>query len=102
VVIDFDKPTARVYVGSYNFSKPADLQNGENLLVIRDRRVAVSYAVEAVSMLDHYDFRVAQLDAKKAKKTLELARPPSNPGDKSWFDEDFTDIEKVRDRQLFS
>ena len=24
VVIDFDKPTARVYLGSYNFSAPAD------------------------------------------------------------------------------
>jgi hypothetical protein len=23
-VIDFDKPTARVYLGSYNFSTPAD------------------------------------------------------------------------------
>lgn len=102
VVIDFDKPTARVYVGSYNFSKPADLKNGENLLVIRDRRIAVSYAVEAMSMLDHYDFRVAQLDAKTAKKKLELARPPSKPGDKAWFDEDYIDIEKIRDRQLFS
>ncbi len=46
-VIDFDKPTARVYLGSYNFSKPADRQNGENLLIIRDRRIAVSYMIEA-------------------------------------------------------
>jgi hypothetical protein len=28
VVIDFDKPTARVYLGSYNFSTPADTKNG--------------------------------------------------------------------------
>ena len=35
VVIDFDKPTARVYLGSYNFSMPADQKNGENLLLIR-------------------------------------------------------------------
>jgi phosphatidylserine/phosphatidylglycerophosphate/cardiolipin synthase-like enzyme len=42
VVIDFDKPTARVYLCSYNFSVPADTQNGENLLLIRDRRIAVS------------------------------------------------------------
>ena len=53
-------------------------------------------------MLDHYHFRVAQLEAKTAKKKLELARPPSKPGDKAWFDEDYTDIEKIRDRQLFS
>lgn len=42
VVIDFDKPTARVYLGSYNFSKPADRSNGENLLLIRDRRIVTS------------------------------------------------------------
>jgi hypothetical protein len=42
LVIDFDKPTARVYLGSYNFSNPADTKNGENLLLIRDRRIAVS------------------------------------------------------------
>ena len=70
--------------------------------MIRDRRVAVSYAVEAVSMLDYYHFRVAQLEAKTAKKRLELARPPNKPGEKAWFDEDYTDIEKIQDRQLFS
>lgn len=102
VVIDFDKPTARVYLGSYNFSSPADLKNGENLVILRDRRIAVSYAVEAVSMLDHYHFRVLQLEAKTAKKKLELMRPPSKPGDRPWFDDDYTDVEKIRDRQLFS
>ena len=40
IVIDFDKPTARVYLGSYNFSDPADTKNGENLLLIRNRKIA--------------------------------------------------------------
>ena len=66
VVIDFDKPTARVYLGSYNFSIPADKRNGENLLVIRDRRIAVSYTVEALRIFDHYHFRVTQREAKAA------------------------------------
>ena len=43
VVIDFNKPTARVYLGSYNFSSTADIKNGENLLLIRNRRIAVSF-----------------------------------------------------------
>ena len=80
VVIDFDKPTARVYLGSYNFSSPADIKNGENLLLIRDRRIAVSYVVEALRIFDHYHFRVAQQEAKKAKKELVLAKPPRSPG----------------------
>lgn len=102
IVIDFDKPTARVYFGSYNFSIPADTKNGENLLLIRDRRIAVAYMVEALRLIDHYHFRVAQREAKKAKKKLVLAKPPRKPGEKPWWLEDYKDPRKIRDRQLFA
>jgi hypothetical protein len=102
VVIDFDKPTARVYMGSYNFSNPADRKNGENLLVIRGRRVAVSYMVEALRIFDHYRFRVAQSEAKKAGDKLQLAKPPRKAGEKAWFEADYTDALKIRDRELFA
>jgi phosphatidylserine/phosphatidylglycerophosphate/cardiolipin synthase-like enzyme len=102
VVIDFDKPTARVYMGSYNFSSAADISNGENLLLIRDRRVAVSYVVEALRIFDHYHFRVAQLEADKALKKLFLARPPRNAGERPWWDEDYSNTRKIRDRELFA
>jgi phosphatidylserine/phosphatidylglycerophosphate/cardiolipin synthase-like enzyme len=102
VVIDFDKPTARVYLGSYNFSDPADTTNGENLLLIHNRRVAVSYLVEGVSMFDHYYFRVAQQDAKKARKKLQLVKPPRKKGGKPWWDEYYTDRVKIHDRELFA
>jgi phosphatidylserine/phosphatidylglycerophosphate/cardiolipin synthase-like enzyme len=102
VVIDFDKPTARVYLGSYNFSSAADGKNGENLLLIRDRRIAVSYVVEALRIFDHYHFRVAQQEAKKARKKLHLAQPPRQPGEKPWWDEDYTNARKIRDRELFA
>ena len=102
VMIDFDKPTARVYLGSYNFSVPADTSNGENLLLVKDRRIAVSYLVEALSIFDHYHFRVAQQEAKKAKKKLQLVKPPRNSGEKAWWAEYYTDDQKIRDRELFS
>ena len=102
VVIDFDKPTARVYLGSYNFSATADRQNGENLLLIRDRRVAVAYVVEALRIFDHYHFRIAQLDAEKAQKELALAKPPRKESEKPWWDEDYTKKRKIRDRELFA
>jgi phosphatidylserine/phosphatidylglycerophosphate/cardiolipin synthase-like enzyme len=102
VVIDFDKPTARVYLGSYNFSSAADVKNGENLLVIRDQRIAVSYAVEALRIFDHYHFRVVQQEAKTARKRLELAKPPRAAGQKPWWDEYYTNRQKVRDRELFA
>jgi hypothetical protein len=102
VVIDFNKATARVYLGSYNFSSPADIKNGENLLLIRDRRIAVSYVVEAVRIFDHYEFRVTQLDAAKAKKELALKKPPRNAGEEAWWSEDYTIARKIRDRKLFA
>jgi hypothetical protein len=100
-VIDFDKPTARVYLGSYNFSSPADTKNGENLLLIRDRRIAVSYTVEALRIFDHYEFRVLQHGAT-ANRPLVLAKPPRQPGAVPWWQEDYTDARKIRDRELFA
>jgi len=102
IVIDFDKPTARVYMGSFNFSGAADTSNGENLLQIRDRRVATSYVIEAVRIFDHYEFRVAQADAKKKRDKIQLQKPPRKAGQKTWFDEDYTNARKIRDREVFS
>lgn len=102
LVVDFDKPSARVYLGSYNFSSPADLDNGENLLLLRDRRVAVAYMVEALRIFDHYHFRVVQQEAQKARRQLVLARPPRAAGEEPWWAEDYTDARKIRDRELFA
>jgi phosphatidylserine/phosphatidylglycerophosphate/cardiolipin synthase-like enzyme len=99
LVVDFDKPTARVYMGSYNFSSPADIENGENLLVIKDQRVASAYMVEALRLFDHYEFRARQT---KAGSKLELATPPKTADDKPWWDRYWTEPARARDRELFS
>ncbi len=103
LVIDFDKPTARVYTGSYNFSDNADNANGENLLLLKDRRIAVSYMIQALSMFDHYHFRVVQQNAARKGSKLQLQRPPQ-PGEDlaPWWDEYFTNPLKALDRKLFS
>jgi len=101
IVVDFDKPTARVYLWSYNFSLPADRENGENLVVIRDRKIAVSYMVEVLRMFDHYHFRVVQT-RKGARTRLHLAKPPQDVGEKTWFDDYFTVPQKIRDREIFA
>jgi phosphatidylserine/phosphatidylglycerophosphate/cardiolipin synthase-like enzyme len=102
VVIDFDQPTARVYLGSYNFSRPADVDNGENLLLIRDQRIAVAYMVEALRIFDHYQFRIKQNEAKTTGGPLELQRPPREQGQTPWWKEDYTEPSKIRDRLLFA
>jgi phosphatidylserine/phosphatidylglycerophosphate/cardiolipin synthase-like enzyme len=100
VVLDFDKPTARVYTGSYNVSSPADLKNGENLLRIRDRLIATSYMVEALRLFDHYRFRVAETHATAASP-FNLKEPPG-PGKNAWWHALYTVPIKIRDRKLFS
>ncbi|MCF0072890.1 phospholipase D-like domain-containing protein [Dyadobacter sp. CY261] len=102
VVIDFDKPTARVYLGSYNFSKAADNTNGENLFLIKDRRVAVAYMVEAIRLFDHYHFRALQRDRTTRTNKLELKKPPRQPGELPWWSDDYTDPRRIKDRLLFS
>jgi len=102
VVIDFDKPTARIYMGSFNFSVAADTTNGENLLLIKDRRIAVSYMIEALRIFDHYQFRLNQLAAKTAKKQLTLQLPPANEGERAWWEVYYSDVRKIRDRELFA
>jgi phospholipase D-like protein len=101
VVLDFDKPTARVYTGSYNVSKPADLQNGENLLRIRDRLIATSYMVEALRLFDHYRFRVKEAESAATATPFTLKEPPAAAGT-PWWRDSYTVPIKIRDRKLFS
>lgn len=100
VVIDVHLPTARVYTGSYNFSDAADRTNGENLLCIRDRKVAVSFMVEAVRMFDHYQYRSLK-DDKARSRPLAIKRPPG-PDEDPWWLKDYTEPRKKRDRLFFA
>jgi hypothetical protein len=100
IVLDFDTPDARVYLGSYNFSEPADDDNGENLVLVRNRTVATSYMIEALRMYDHYVFRVASSEHDGPARPLELKLPPKEDG-APWFKRDWTDPVRARDRMLF-
>ena len=99
VVLDFDRPTARVYLGSYNFSEPADGENGENLVADPDRTVATSYMIEALRMYDAYLFR--NMNAKgKQQRDPGAALPPKTAAQKPWWQK--YDPLRARDRTLFS
>lgn len=103
VVLDFDRADARVYFGSYNFSEPADGKNGENLVCIKDRTVATSFMIEAVRLYDHYRFRTIQESAKgKRLEVVELKLPPKKKSEKPWWQKDWDDSLRRRDRELFA
>ena len=60
VVCDFNDKSPVVFCGSSNLSEGGEKSNGDNLLAIYDRKIAICYAVEAIRLFDHYRFRTLQ------------------------------------------
>ncbi len=102
VVVDFNLPTARVYTGSCNMSPSGEQNNGDNLICIQDPRVATSYAIQAISIFDHLQFR-SRMQEANAPRTLTLAKPTSISGKPAWFERFYVaNSQAEKDRQLFS
>ena len=59
VVVDFNTPNAAVFCGSSNLAQGGEEDNGDNLLMIEDSDIATVFAIEAVRLIDHYQFRNA-------------------------------------------
>lgn len=100
VVTDFNGANPTVYTGSSNLAGGGEKNNGDHLIRIEDRKIAVVYAIEALRLFDHFHFRV---NASKpgALQTLRLAKPPA-AGQKTWFDAYYSPGHvKARDRELF-
>ena len=100
LVTDFNGDNPTVYTGSSNMAAGGEEDNGDNLIRIEDRRVAIAYAVEALRLFDHFHFRVKAKEPNGAD-TLRLAKPPG-PGEKPWFAQYYRKGHiKERDRKLF-
>jgi PLD-like domain len=102
IVCDFNRKSAIVYTGSSNLAAGGEHENGDNLIEIRDPRVATAYGVEAVRIFDHYEFRDRMARAKTKPKVADLAEPPAG-NEKAWWETAFEQGHyKRRDRELFS
>jgi hypothetical protein len=128
VVCGFNSKDAVVYCGSSNLANKGETVNGDNLLAIHDQDVATAFAIEAVGLVDHFNFldkyqsKVARVKGKKPapgkKTTVKTAKSdvqaPTSPRDAAvqarWFlDTDdrwtrpFFDSKDLhcRDRELF-
>ncbi len=111
VVTDFNLPSAKVFTGSSNLATGGEQQNGDNLILIEDPRVATAYAIEALRLFDHLHFRSRMGDALKPKKgqaaaaaaALTLKKPTAIGGQPAWFEQYYVaGSERERDRELFS
>jgi phosphatidylserine/phosphatidylglycerophosphate/cardiolipin synthase-like enzyme len=56
VVCGFNQPDAVVYCGSSNLANGGEEANGDNLLAIHDADVATVFAIEALCLVDHFNF----------------------------------------------
>ena len=99
IVIDFNDKNPVVFTGSSNLAEGGEQSNGDNLLAIHDARVAEVFAVEAIRLVDHYQFRAA---AQAATQVHPLMLSPCGSPNKWWArDYDSNDMYNVQ-RELFA
>ncbi|VWC19481.1 phospholipase D-like domain-containing protein [Burkholderia lata] len=65
IVIDAEGANPVVYTGSANMSRNSEQYNDENLLEIRDQRIAAIYLAEFLRLYEHYRARALTIDAKQ-------------------------------------
>src|SRR5277367_5277492 len=68
VVCGFNGSDPVVYCGSSNLALGGEQQNGDNLLAIHDGDVATAFALEALALVDHFNFLDRVAKGPKAKK----------------------------------
>ena len=62
-----------VYCGSSNLASGGEAANGDNLLAIHDADVATAFAIEALGLVDHYNFLDRMANPKKAAPNVNTA-----------------------------
>lgn len=67
VVCGFNGPNPVVYCGSSNLAEGGEKLNGDNLLAIYDEDVATAFAIEALTLVDHFNFLDRTATGPKAK-----------------------------------
>lgn len=72
VVVDFNTDNGAVFCGSSNLALGPEQQNGDNLLEIRDRDVVTCFAIEAIRLVDHFQFRDKTNTASSSQTPLVL------------------------------
>jgi phosphatidylserine/phosphatidylglycerophosphate/cardiolipin synthase-like enzyme len=71
-----------VYCGSSNLAFLGEQENGDNLLEIHDPDIAMVFAIEALELVDHFEFLDGQSKTTGVPTADLLADPVDSPG---WF-----------------
>jgi hypothetical protein len=85
VVCGFNGSDPVVYCGSSNLAPGGEQQNGDNLLEIHDSDVATAFAIEALALVDHFQFLDRTARGPKAKKQPPPASKKESAVSAGWF-----------------
>jgi phosphatidylserine/phosphatidylglycerophosphate/cardiolipin synthase-like enzyme len=77
VICDFNTDHAVVWCGSSNLALGGEEQNGDNLIQINDTDIATVFALEALALVDHFDFRNAN-ESQKSNTAPSAAKGGDN------------------------
>jgi phosphatidylserine/phosphatidylglycerophosphate/cardiolipin synthase-like enzyme len=112
VVCGFNGSDPVVYCGSSNLALKGEQVNGDNLIAIHDEDIATVFAIEALALVDHFDF--LDRHATKAKTGPDAPKPADKraaAANAGWFlsttdrwTEPYFDLSDLRsvDRRLFA
>lgn len=67
VVVNFKGSDPVVYCGSSNLAFKPEQKNGDNLIEIRDKGAVTVFAIEAIRLVDHFEFRNKQFLSQQKK-----------------------------------
>ena len=81
VVCGFNSPDAVVYCGSSNLANKGETVNGDNLVAIHDEDVATVFAIEAIGLVDHFNFLDNYQTKAKAVQGTKPKKPPTSKKD---------------------
>ena len=85
LVIDAEGANPIVYTGSANMSNNSEHFNDENLLEIRDRRIAGTYLAEFLRLYEHYRARALAIRQKTSDTHERLMLAPDGSWAKKYF-----------------
>jgi len=86
VVCGFNGKNPVVYCGSSNLAEMGEEVNGDNLIAIHDTEIATVFAIEALTLVDHFDFLDrSSTKAKKPPAKIKAASKQQQAVDAQWF-----------------
>jgi phosphatidylserine/phosphatidylglycerophosphate/cardiolipin synthase-like enzyme len=84
VVCGFNGDDPVVFCGSSNLASGGEENNGDNLLTIRDKDIATVFAVEALALVDHFNF-LDSVATGNARKKAPKASKAQAAIDAKWY-----------------